>query len=739
MLACNTFFAPALSFQAWNMGANDVVLAWTAAILAFSWWLFFAWRKMYFTDGRSNDMQRFVLETGANSSFWALGMLLFYPMVNGDEKTIICTILAGSLALGTVGFSQTPSAAFVYLGVLTVSISLISLVSGIASGSSADYLFAVLSLAAGISVFNAVLERGKASIAAFKNHENLIQKTEVIDLLLKDYEEQATEWLWQTDEDGMILSAPAQILAMLDLPVDTPRPGNLMESMSRHNTPDSDADVKRLHTACHHQAEFHDIRVSLIDPATKETRWILMKGRPQYTGATFCGYRGIFADATVSILSERKVQYLATYDSLTGLLNRNAVQKQLNDLQVDKVFAAALLIDLDGFKQVNDSYGHDIGDSLLKSAAERLNTSRPFDTFAARLGGDEFFVLMVSPSAFPPGAVTCIADDIVDTLSQPYQVESFNIQLSASIGVSLFPEDTQQGQKLLSLADLALYEAKKNGRNRFEFFDVKMQRVLNERIAVTERLRKAVRNNTIKPNYQSQHDLKTGQLTGFEALARWFDEELGFVGPDVFIPIAEQTGLIVDLGEQLLRKACSDASQWAAMSTGTPPILSVNFSPVQFARIDVASLVARVLDETGFSPEYLEIEITEGVLISNKEKIAETLRDLSALGVSFALDDFGTGYSSLSYLKELPLDRLKIDRTFVCDITDCDENPIVNSITQLGRSLRLSVVAEGIENQAQVDTLVEMGCRYGQGYFYSRPMPFEAASALLKDQTAKRA
>ncbi|MFK7940625.1 MAG: putative bifunctional diguanylate cyclase/phosphodiesterase [Roseovarius sp.] len=738
MLACNTFFAPALSFQAWNQGANGVVVAWTVAILAYSWWLFFAWRRMHSTDGRYSDMRQFVLETFANSSFWALGMILFYPMVDGDQKTIICMIMAGSLALGTVGFSQTPSAAFVYLSVQTVFNSLVPLTTGIITGSSSDYIVAVLSLAAGISVFNAVLERGKGSIAAFKTHENLSQKTEVIDLLLKDYEEQATEWLWQTDADGTILSAPVQILTMLGASLDAPDTKTLTQLIATHVTSQSDDDVNRLQQAFTDHSEFHDIRLSIIHPDSNETRWILMKGRPQYTSGTFSGFRGIFADATVSITAERKVQYLATYDTLTGLLNRNSVQKNLRALQPDTECAAAFLIDLDGFKQVNDSYGHHIGDELLKHAAARLAKTHPLDMVAARLGGDEFFVLMTSPTPLCKAVIACFADEIVESLSLPYQVDNFNIQLSASVGVSRFPEDTQQGHKLLSLADLALYDAKKSGRNRFEFFNIQMQNVLNERITVTERLKIAVRDNTIKPHYQSQHALKTGQLIGFEALARWFDDELGFVGPDVFIPIAEQTGLIVELGEQLLRTACEDACAWARMTEGVAPLISVNFSPVQFARINVSELVTRVLHETGLAPDRLEIEITEGVLISNKEKIAATLRELSALGVSFALDDFGTGYSSLSYLKELPLDRLKIDRTFVSDLGESQDNPIVNSIIQLGNSLGLSVIAEGIEENLQIETLIALGCSDGQGYFYNRPLPFAEASELLIGDATKR-
>ncbi|MEQ3671017.1 EAL domain-containing protein, partial [Pseudophaeobacter sp.] len=256
---------------------------------------------------------------------------------------------------------------------------------------------------------------------------------------------------------------------------------------------------------------------------------------------------------------------------------------------------------------------------------------------------------------------------------------------------------------------------------------------LSERNTVIDRLKRAVRNGEIEPHYQSQHVLSDGRLTGFEALARWDDEVLGAVRPDVFISIAEQTGLIVELGEHLLRRACEDATQWAELMPKAPPVVSVNISPVQFARTDVTGLVSRVLHETGLPPELLEVEVTEGVLIASREKIAATLQELSELGVSIALDDFGTGYSSLSYLKDLPLNRLKIDQSFVKDLSRTASNPIVSTIVQLGHNLGLNVIAEGVEDQTDVDLLAALECDDGQGYLYSRAMTKEATSRYITE------
>lgn len=739
MLASNTFFAPILSMQGWNHGINELVIGWTLGMLIFSWVLFFSWRKTFETDGSAKDMQAFVFQTFLNSSLWMAGMALFYPVAGGDEKAIITTVMAGSLALGTLGFSRTPSAAFAYLGVQMFGGCFIALATAINNNSMTDYLISFLSVTAGISVFNATLERGRSGMVAFRNHESLTEKTEVVDLLLKDYEQQATEWLWQTDPDGHILSAPATILEMLGAPAEGPDNNCLVTLVTKQHTPQSRKDVQRLAHAFGKKEEFHDIHLSFLHPVDQQIRWIVMKGRPQFLGGAFRGYRGIFADATVAIEAKRQIQFMAAHDTLTGLHNRNSVQEHLSDIQAAGTYSTAFLIDLDGFKQVNDSYGHHIGDLLLKAVAERLRDLQTPDILVARLGGDEFFLLKTDETAWAASSAQTLADDIVRSLSEEYVVESFHLQLSASVGIACCPGNTEKGSDLLLMADLALYEAKNNGRNCSRFFEVGLQNALNERLEITEKLKIAIRQGSIRPFYQSQHSLANARLIGFEALARWFDDELGSIGPDIFIPIAEQTGLIVELGEQILRQSCLDAVAWARYAEGPSPIVSVNLSPVQFARTDVVDVVAGILRESGLRPELLEIEVTEGVLISDKEKVASALRELSALGVSIALDDFGTGYSSLSYLKALPLNRLKIDQSFVCDLQLSSANPIVETVIQLGKNMGLSVIAEGIETAQQADTLAKLHCTDGQGYFYGRPAPFATAcETVVRDAKSRR-
>lgn len=730
MLLGNTIFAPALSLQAWNAGINEVVIAWTGVMLVFSWWLFFAWKKIYETDGSARDLNRFMRQTFVNSSIWFLGMALFYPVVEGDQKALVATIMAGTLAIGTVGFSRSPEVGLTYLGVQVIGNTTVAFVCGVRMGSPEDILLAFLLLVAGVSLFNAVLERGRSSLAAFKAREQLSEKSEVIELLLKDYEEQSAEWLWQTDASGRIFRAPAQILRLLESVETDLDSFDLPEIIIQKSVTGSNEDVGRLTNAFEQRTEFHNVKLEILDKDRCDSRWILIKGRPQYEMGEFRGFRGIFADVTAEVTAERRVQFLASFDSLTELYNRNTVQKNLSDLKAGKTACTAFLIDLDGFKQVNDSYGHSIGDALLVTVGDRLRAFQGLNTWVARLGGDEFFVLRddIVPD---DDCGAWFGGQIIETLSQPFKVENYEIHLSASIGVARFPSDTPIGLDLLSLTDLALYEAKNKGKKRVECFNQGMQQRFSQRNILIERLKYAVAHGDISLHYQSQHRLWDRQLIGYEALARWRDDELGWVAPDVFIPLAEQTGLIVDLGEQLMRQACQDASQWASLTDQDAVAVSVNISPVQFARTNVPRLIANVLADTGLAPHMLEIEVTESVLISDQVQITESLRCISGMGVSIALDDFGTGYSSLGYLRELPLDRLKIDRSFTNGSKDLLRDPVLKMVVQLGHILGLSVTAEGIETEQQLNTLTEIGCDIGQGFFFSRPLPIEGAKETI--------
>ncbi|MEM9342621.1 MAG: EAL domain-containing protein, partial [Pseudomonadota bacterium] len=542
------------------------------------------------------------------------------------------------------------------------------------------------------------------------------------ELLIKDYEAKATEWIWQTDAKGRVTAAPDLIFQFLG-GAEEMADRAVLHRVGEKISTESAAEFERMADAVRNRAEFHDIVLAFPDEdQVHGLRWLAVKGRPQFDRGTFQGFRGIIADATKATEAERQVKQLAAYDNLTGLLNRNSVNQRLGALDPERDQATAFLIDLDGFKQINDSYGHDIGDKLLEGASDRLRSLATGGAWAARLAGDEFLLVVPDDTATSADERLTLGQEVCDRLSEPFQLTEFELQISASVGIARFPSDTDNAHHLLSLCDLALYAAKGMGRDRAHLFDPAMLEQLNKRIAVIERLKHAVREGHLRLHYQPQHRLSDGRLIGFEALARWDDEDLGRVGPDVFIPIAEQTGLIVELGEQLLRTACTDAMGWFQTLGDQAPIVSVNVSPVQFARTDVSGLIQSVLDETGLPAALFEVEVTEGVLISDKTRVAKTLAELSARGVSIALDDFGTGYSSLSYLKELPLNRLKIDRSFVSDLEESADSPIVSTVIQLGHNLNLNVIAEGVETATQIEHLLQMGCDEGQGYHFGRPM-----------------
>lgn len=724
----NTIFAPILSFQAWNTGVNWLVISWTASMLCFSWWLIVRWQTSYHTNGSIEDMAKFVAETRLNSTIWCMGMVLLYPYVEGDQKAILTTVMAGSLALGTVGFSHAPRAAGWYLLIQASTLTLVPFTYGITRGTGSDLMIAALALFAGLAIGNTVLERARAQMRAFRNTEALQQKTEIVELLLKDYAEQGVEWIWKTDRYGKMFACPEQIKDLMQITRDTNGGIDLLTAIARVIDKSGADQLSKVTSAFSQEAEFHDVILPIRGSETEPLNWIMMRGRPQFEGDVFIGFRGIFADATVTVEAQKQVEFLAKRDPLTGIYNRTEIQSKLSNLSPRTQAGTVYLIDLDGFKQVNDSYGHSVGDKLLQQVANRLTGAVADRGMTARLGGDEFLIYTDDGSRFELSEGTDLCNQVLLALSAPFIIGQYDIALSASIGTARFPVDTPHGDSLLHFADLALYEAKRGGRNQHIAFQDSMQEGLQQRILVTERLRSAIKEDLIVPHFQPQHCTQTEQLIGFEALARWEDPELGVVGPDIFIPIAEETGLIHKIGRSILWSACNAAQEWSCQDPTFKPTIAVNVSPIQVTRGDIVKVVKDVLSETGLPPNQLEIEVTEGVLIDDIEGTSRIFRELSEMGVKIALDDFGTGYSSLSYLRALPLDRLKIDRSFISGMEEDEGRSVVQAIIDLCRRLDLEVIAEGVETLAHVEALREMGCDLLQGYHLSPALRFEEVS-----------
>ncbi len=435
------------------------------------------------------------------------------------------------------------------------------------------------------------------------------------------------------------------------------------------------------------------------------------------------------------------IDYLSGYDALTGLPNREKFKAQL-DQTIDKTkrqssHFAVLIVDIDGFSFINTAFGHAAGDSVLREVTRRIQGCIREDYTLARLGGDQFALLHLDVSS-PEGIVTQ-AQRILAELRRPFSINEKEWHGGASIGIALFPDNDSEGSHLLEHAESALRAAKEEGRNNYQFFAVENNEKLQYRLALGHELHGALERNEFILHYQPQIDSDTGLIGGVEALVRWIHPQRGFISPGDFIPIAEATGLIVPLGEWVLRTACAQNKAW--QQAGLPPcVMAVNLSARQFRQPDLVEKVVSILKETGLSSEYLELEVTESMVMDDVESSIAVLQELHSHGIELSLDDFGTGYSSLSYLKRFPLHALKIDRSFVRDLTeDSNDAVITSSIIALAKSLGLSVIAEGVETQQQSTYLQDHGCHKLQGFLFSRPVEAARCAQYIQNHALQLA
>lgn len=456
---------------------------------------------------------------------------------------------------------------------------------------------------------------------------------------------------------------------------------------------------------------------------------------------------GTIYDINSRKLAQETMLHMAYHDSLTGLPNRylliDRINQAIKSAQYRNRLVAVLFLDIDNFKRINDTLGHSAGDFLLKDVAGRLQEfirksdtlSRPLqgeeDATIARLGGDEFTILLSEISAIQNAAQ--VAHRIHDIFRQPFTVAGRELFITASIGISIYPHDGADAECLLKSADIAMYYAKDHGKSNFQFYSEQMNKAACMRLEMENRLRKAIDNREFHLYYQPQMDIRTGDVVGIEALIRWIDAQNNVVLPGMFIPIAEETGLIIPIGEWILENACRQNKAW--QDAGFPPMyVSVNISGIQFKQPSFIKTVDTVLRETGLDPRHLELELTESILMESTEASRQTLNELKSMGVRLSIDDFGTGYSSLSYLKRFPIDTLKIDRSFVKDVTtNPDDKAIISAIIALAKTLNLKVIAEGVETIQQLACLREMGSDGMQGYLFSPPLPHDYLTQLLKE------
>ena len=484
--------------------------------------------------------------------------------------------------------------------------------------------------------------------------------------------------------------------------------------------------------------EEHRNPVEAYERRVGDERWMRISKRRTDSG----GIVGTWTDITEGKKAEETIRDLAMSDTLTGLANRNRFhadfEHALADAKRQNDRVALLILDLDNLKDVNDEFGHPVGDALLEQVASRLiDCARETDT-VARLGGDEFAIIMTHMDR--ADAPAHLADRIIDSLSATLDLAGQSLAIGTSIGISVYPDDDTNVEELMRKADSALYQAKVERRGSYQLYDA----VIHNAVLATNRLerdlRLAIERDEFTLHYQPQIDVSTKQVTGVEALIRWQHPERGLLSPGEFIAVAESSDLIVKMGRQALRMACRQGRQWQGDARMPPLVVAVNISPRQFKYDDLVALVEDTLRETGLDAGSLELEITEGTMMEDTDQASDTLSRLKELGVKIAIDDFGTGYSSLAYLKRFPVQRLKIDQSFVRGLTnDKDDVAIVKAMIGLGRSLRLDVIAEGVETEAELGILADLGCQEAQGYLICRPVPPEELEAWVQARDPARA
>ncbi len=545
-------------------------------------------------------------------------------------------------------------------------------------------------------------------------------------LLLQNFEESGRGWFWSTDAEGRITYLSESICTKLGASFAALSARHFVELFCK--TDEAGDRQRTLPWVLMRQSKFEDM--TLQADGVDDEIWWSVSGRPHHDAkGVFGGFRGSGSDITVQRRAAQDNDRLATYDALTGLLNRHRMGKLLDSTLTafaqQRRACAIMLLDLDRFKQVNDTLGHPAGDALLKQVAERLIKVVGDRERISRLGGDEFQIILQDED--DRGTLGDMADRIIKSLSHPYSIDGSRCIIGASVGIAVAPFDGGSAEELVRNADLALYAAKGGGRGRFRFYSSDLLQAAEDRRVLEEDLRDALAQDQIWLAYQPIVDAKTNHVTGFEALIRWNHPERGNISPALFIPIAEEANLIGELGEWALKRACEDAVGWPGKMK-----VAVNVSPVQFANADLPKIVEGALNHAGLAPGRLELEITESVFLQDSAETDLMFSRLKDVGIRLALDDFGTGYSSLGYLRTAPFDKIKIDQSFVRGATEpgSRNGAIITAIVALAEALDMETTAEGIESLDALDLIRELQVSHVQGYVYSQPV----ANAILLDK-----
>lgn len=718
--------APFLAGHAWQ--------AWVLCLLVTHLgWAGHAVGRLRRADGR--DRTAFTNGDLGLSAFWCVlcacacgaGLYLAAPLAASDgSRLLLAAYTPGLIATGVLVGITAPLVAFLWLVILTVAACLmVGQLEFLAQGMTIAQLccYAVMLTIALLFISRTLVRRIEAEMAAERQQQ-------IIGLLLREFESNANDWLWESDREGVLVRVGPRLAQVLGqaggrlegrtLPA-LFAPRRLLEVGS-----DRHVGVDALQSSLQSPQAFSGVVVEAV--VGREPRSWSISARPVHTQAgTWTGWRGVGCDVSDARLREvealqreRHLHHLAHHDALTGLPNRRQFLAQAPRGR-DDTRAALALIDLDNFKNVNDSLGHMVGDQLLCTVARRLQqVCRPGDALA-RLGGDEFALLLrdLPAASAAQDALRCL-DHVLQVLRQPEWVNGFRIDVRASIGVALFPASVEPLDELLRRADTALYVAKGEGRDTVRLYEPRMSEHVRERLALVSDLAVAADNGQLEIDYMALHAADTLQVRGYEALARWRHPLHGRISPADFIPAAEESGLIVPIGMWVLERACRDALAWSSTTS-----LAVNVSAVQLAWPPFVPSVLDILHRVGLPADRLELEITESALAKDPASVRQALARLRGVGIRIAIDDFGVGYSSMAQLRELPFDHIKLDQSFAAGLqqeTRDTTRSIIAAIIQLSDALELSVTAEGVENEQQLEALRALGCMSVQGFLLGRPV-----------------
>lgn len=717
----------------------------TAAVLrehVAVWWLipwaaalgFVNLRGMKFDNGLADTHKRRVtkeefrqqLITPALSGvLWAIALLFFAPQAGGVEMAVVWTIVAVLITGSTLFYTAAPLGILVFASIVGAA-GLISLIfHELYSMAAAAFTFLAISMIGSV-------EAGRMFLAAKLAEEAATEKDQVVSLLLREFEENEADWLWEVDPTRRVRSASPRLAYALGRSQAEAEGRPLLEMIAGQGW-ESGRLPPTLHELANKLKNQQSFSNLLVEVSIRgQRRWWELSGTPILTeNGRFIGFRGVGSDVTAQRESSDKIAYLARYDTLTSLPNRLQLTEALGEaLQYAdewRTRCAFLMIDLDRFKSINDSLGHLVGDRLLAQVSARLQGLMVDGQLCGRLGGDEFAVVI--RDATDHRIIEKVARVIIESLSEPYIVDNHTLYVGASVGSAIGPRDGRSVEELMRNADLALHRAKDEGGNDHYPYEPNLHVVAEERRQLELSLRKALDKNEFQLAFQPVVDANREHAVSFEALLRWQSDEHGFVSPAKFIPIAEDTRLIIPIGSWVLRQAFLEACKWPDHIK-----INVNVSPEQLLDPGFTDDVVRILSETGLRPQRLEIEVTESIFVRDASVARSALEQVMALGCSVALDDFGTGYSSLGYIRKLRFSTIKIDRTFVKGAAQesAESLAIIRAVVAMAQSLEMTTTAEGVETSEEAKLIRELGCDKIQGYYFGCPMSAADAEKIVQ-------